>query len=158
MLVPTTLHKKKVLNPPYSRRARGRCFSVPKSRNVVILLACCLLSCLCLLVWLSACLYLDDEMTLLYFPSFPLLPLLYCTSSTVDYSQPSLLCCCAVHSPLVIATRNATSTRRQGHRRHTRRRGRCAWQVTMTMGVTVTIHEEEDDAQVSRLQNTNTAD
>ena len=131
---------------------------MPKSRNVVILLTCCLLSCLCLLVWLSACLYLDDEMTLLYFPSFPLLPLLYCTSSTVD-SSPSLVYCGAVLCILlVIATRNATSTRRQGHRRHTRRRGWCAWQVTMTMGVKVTIHEEEDDAQVSRLQHTNTAD
>ena len=113
------------------------------SRNAVILLACCLLSCLCLLVWLSACLYLDDEMTLLYFPSFPLLPLLYCTSSTVD-SSPSLVYCAAVLCILlVIATRNATSTRRQGHRRHTRRRGWFAWQVTMTMGVKVTIHEEE---------------
>ena len=30
--------------------------------------------------------------------------------------------------------------------------------MTMTMGVKVTIHEEEDDAQVSRLQHTNTAD
>ena len=133
---------------------------IQKRCDLACLLLVVLLVSACLLVCLSACLYLDDEMTLLYFPSFSLLPLLYCTSSTVDYSQPSLLCCCAVHSPLVIATRNATPTRRQGHRRHTRRRGRCAWQVTMTMGVTVTIHEEEDDddAQVSRLQNTNTAD
>ena len=98
---------------------------MPKSRNVVILLACCLLSCLCLLVWLSACLYLDDEMTLLYFPSFPLLPLLYGTSSTVD-SSPSLVYCAAVLCILlVIATRNATSTTRQGH---------------------TDIQEEEDDA------------
>ena len=132
---------------------------IQKRCDLACLLLVVLLVSAYLLVCLSACLYLDDEMTLLYFPSFSLLPLLYCTSSTVDYSQPSLLCCCAVHSPLVIATRNATPTRRQGHRRHTRRRGRCAWQVTMTMGVTVTIHEEEDDdAQVSRLQNTNTAD
>ena len=131
---------------------------IQKRCDLACLLLVVLLVSACLLVCLSACLYLDDEMTLLYFPSFSLLPLLYCTSSTVDYSQPSLLCCCAVHSPLVIATRNATPTRRQGHRRHTRRRGRCAWQVTMTMGVTVTIHEEEDDAQVSRLQHTIPAD
>ena len=84
---------------------------MPKSRNVVILLACCLLSCLCLLVWLSACLYLDDEMTLLYFPSFPLLPLLYCTSSTVD-SSPSLVYCAAVLCILlVIATRKGEQRR-----------------------------------------------
>ena len=75
----------------------------------------CDLACLLLgVLFVSACLYLDDEMTLLYFPSFPLLPLLYCTSSTVD-SSPSLVYCAAVLCILiVIATRNATSTRRHG--------------------------------------------
>ena len=99
---------------------------MPKSRNVVILLACCLLSCLCLLVWLSACLYLDDEMTLLYFPSFPLLPLLSGASSTVD-SSPSLIYCAAVLCILLLSLPLAMPLQQGG-------RG------------TGDIQEEEDDA------------
>ena len=99
---------------------------IQKRCDLACLLLVVLLVSACLLVCLSACLYLDDEMTLLYFPSFSLLPLLYCTSSTVD-STPSLVYCAAVLCILLLSLPLAMPLQQGG-------RG------------TGDIQEEEDDA------------